>query len=308
MSNSHLRDRSITLKAKGLLSLILSLPDGWGYSLKGLATLSSDKLDSTRAALNNLEEHGYIIRRQLYDKRGRFAKCEYTVYERPQRASPPTDLPSSEKPTTENPSSKNASSVKPTLLNTNEEIIEGSNTDSMNHPSLNLDRMDGMDERSAYKELIKENIGFDNLLRNYRYDHDRLQEIVDIILDVVCSCAQTIRINGEDIPVSVIKSRYLKLNDSHIEYVIDSMAKNPSDIRNIRAYIPFFVTERKRSEAALIQVVQEAFVQGVSTRKMEKLTQSLGIENLSSSQVSEMTKGLNEQVNEFRNRTLSNTV
>ena len=73
-------------------------------------------------------------------------------------------------------------------------------------------------------------------------------------------------------------------------------------------YIPFFVTERKRSEAALIQVVQEAFIQGVSTRKMEKLAQSLGIENLSSSQVSEMTKGLNEQVNEFRNRTLSNTV
>ena len=73
-------------------------------------------------------------------------------------------------------------------------------------------------------------------------------------------------------------------------------------------YIPFFVTERKRSEAALIQVVQEAFVQGVSTRKMEKLAQSLGIENLSRSQVSEMTKGLNEQVNEFCNRPLSNTV
>lgn len=73
-------------------------------------------------------------------------------------------------------------------------------------------------------------------------------------------------------------------------------------------YIPFFVTERKRSEAALIQVVQEAFVQGVSTRKMEKLAQSLGIENLSRSQVSEMTKGLNEQVNEFRQRSLSNTV
>ena len=73
-------------------------------------------------------------------------------------------------------------------------------------------------------------------------------------------------------------------------------------------YIPFFITERKRSEAALIQVVQEAFVQGVSTRKMEKLAQSLGIRNLSRSQVSEMTKGLNEQVNEFRNRSLSHTV
>lgn len=70
-------------------------------------------------------------------------------------------------------------------------------------------------------------------------------------------------------------------------------------------YIPFFVTERKRSEAALIQVVQEAFVQGVSTRKMEKLARSLGIENLSPSQVSEMTKGVNEQVEAFRNRYLS---
>ena len=94
MSNSHLKDRSISLKAKGLLSLILSLPDGWVYTIKGLATLSSDGLDSTRAALKNLEDHGYVVRRQLYDKRGRFAKCEYTVYERPQRSSPPTGSPS----------------------------------------------------------------------------------------------------------------------------------------------------------------------------------------------------------------------
>ena len=70
-------------------------------------------------------------------------------------------------------------------------------------------------------------------------------------------------------------------------------------------YIPFFVTERKRSEAALVQVVQEAFVNGVSTRKMEKLAKSLGIESISRSQVSEMTKGLNEQAEDFRNRPLT---
>ena len=70
-------------------------------------------------------------------------------------------------------------------------------------------------------------------------------------------------------------------------------------------YIPFFVTERKRSEAALVQVVQEAYVQGVSTRKMEKLAKSLGIEGISRSQVSEMTKGLNEQAEEFRSRPLT---
>ena len=70
-------------------------------------------------------------------------------------------------------------------------------------------------------------------------------------------------------------------------------------------YIPFFVTERKRSEAALVQVVQEAFVNGVSTRKMEKFAKSLGIEGISRSQVSEMTKGLNEQAEDFRNRPLT---
>jgi len=72
-------------------------------------------------------------------------------------------------------------------------------------------------------------------------------------------------------------------------------------------YIPFFITERKRSEAALVEVVQEAFVQGVSTRKIERLAKRLGIENLSRSQVSDMTKGLNEQVEAFRNRPLSDT-
>ena len=72
-------------------------------------------------------------------------------------------------------------------------------------------------------------------------------------------------------------------------------------------YIPFFVTERKRSEAALIQVIQEAYVQGVSTRKIEKLAKSLGIEGISRSQVSEMTQGLNEQAEEFRNLLRYNT-
>ena len=72
-------------------------------------------------------------------------------------------------------------------------------------------------------------------------------------------------------------------------------------------YVPFFITERKRSENALIHVIQEAFVQGVSTRRMEKLAKSLGIESISKSQVSEMTKGLNDQVSSFRTRDLSGT-
>ncbi|NLH00466.1 MAG: IS256 family transposase, partial [Clostridiales bacterium] len=81
-------------------------------------------------------------------------------------------------------------------------------------------------------------------------------------------------------------------------------ATGPAGWIHVWGQFPFFVTERTRSEAALIQVVQEAFVQGVSTRKMEKLAHSLGIENISRSRISEMTKGLNDQVREFRSRAL----
>ena len=107
----------------------------------------------------------------------------------------------------------------------------------MNYQSFNLDAMDRMDERSEYDEIIKENLDYDILCQDLKFDKDRFREIMDIMLDAVCSTAPTIRINGEDMPQQVVKSRFLKLNSSHVEYVLDAMNKNPSDIRNIRAYL-----------------------------------------------------------------------
>src|SRR5690606_23982572 len=72
-------------------------------------------------------------------------------------------------------------------------------------------------------------------------------------------------------------------------------------------YVPFFITEKSRAEAALIQVIQEAYIQGVSTRKIRKLASRLGIESISHSQVSHITRELNEQVEAFRNRPLKQT-
>ena len=237
MSNAHLRDRSLPLKAKGLLSLILSLPDGWDYTLKGLAVLSADGLDATRAAIRCLEKHGYISRRQLYDRQGHFAKNEYTVYETPQLVSPSPALPSSENPTTDNPSTGNPSAEKPTQINTNQVITKETITDSINYPSINLDGMDGMGQREQYEELIRENLEIEILSQDSRYDLDRVNEIIEIMLDAVCSTSPTIRINGEDIPQQVVKSRFLKLTSSHIDYVLLAMQENPSNIRNIRAYL-----------------------------------------------------------------------
>ena len=94
-----------------------------------------------------------------------------------------------------------------------------------------------MEERRTYEAIIKENLDFDLLCESNRYEQDRLQEIVDIMLDAICSNNPTILINGEDMPQQVVKSRFLKLTSMHIEYVFDTMRDNPSDIRNIRAYL-----------------------------------------------------------------------
>ena len=235
MSNVHLRDKALPLKAKGLLSLMLSLPEDWDYSMRGLAKLSADGLDSTRAAVKALERSGYVVRRQLYDARGRFSNNEYTVFEIPQSSSPSSDLPLTGKPSTEKPSSDAPLSEKPSQINTEQVITQERNTDLNNYQSINLDGMDRMDERERYREIIEENIEYE--IMKDRPDGDRLGEIVEIMLDAVCSTAPTIRINGEDMPQQVVKSRFLKLDSSHIEYVLEAMNKNPSDIRNIRAYL-----------------------------------------------------------------------
>ena len=133
MSNVHLRDKALPLKAKGLLSLMLSLPEDWDYSMRGLAKLSADGLDSTRAAVKALERSGYVVRRQLYDSRGRFSNNEYTVFEIPQPSSPSSDLPLTGKPSTEKSPSDAPLSEKPSQINTDQVITQERNTLSKNY-------------------------------------------------------------------------------------------------------------------------------------------------------------------------------
>ncbi|CAB1246154.1 protein of unknown function [Ruminococcaceae bacterium BL-6] len=92
-----------------------------------------------------------------------------------------------------------------------------------------------MDATDAYREIIKENISYDVLRQ--RCDPERLDEIMGIMLDTVCSRKKEIRIAGEDMPAEAVKSRLLKLDDSHIEYVLECLDKNTTDVRNIRSYI-----------------------------------------------------------------------
>ena len=104
MSNCHLKDTSLSLKAKGLLSMMLSLPDEWNYNTRGLAAICKEGVDAIGSAIRELEERGYIIRRQLRGANGRIIDTEYTIYEHPQQADPSApDMPEPDSPHPGNP-------------------------------------------------------------------------------------------------------------------------------------------------------------------------------------------------------------
>ena len=240
MANHHLRNTALSLKAKGLLSLMLSLPDDWDYTLKGLARICRDGVDSIAAAVKELEDAGYVIRERVRDQNGRVGEMEYTIMEQP---SPKRDFPVQENPVQGNPAQEKPEQEKRPQLNTKESNtkisnIQESNPIPSNHTQTD-DRMgtDEMMKRAQYRALLKENIEYDILIENHPLDRERIDELLELMTDTVCTRRKTLRIAGDDYPAEVVKSRLLKLNSMHIEYVLDCMAKNTTDIRNIRKYL-----------------------------------------------------------------------
>ena len=275
MSNHHLRNKELSLKAKGLLSQMLSLPEDWDYTLAGLSHINREKIDAIREAVKELEKAGYIVRSRERDEKGRLRGADYVIYEQPQPREPEAatsggqppilDLPTLENPTLDNPTLEKPTQEKPTLENPtqlNKDIqktnlpkkensnIDLSSTDSIPIHSLNplpydgeaatppeRKRKEATDAYSVYEEIIKDKIEYDHFVRYGQVDKDRLDEIVSIILETVCSKRKTIRIAGDDYPAEVVRSRFLKLNASHIEYVLDRMRENTTYVRNIKKYL-----------------------------------------------------------------------
>ena len=239
MSNHHLRNKELTLEAKGLLSQMLSLPEDWDYTLAGLSHINRESIDAIRTAVWELEKAGYILRRQGRDEKGKMTAIEYTIYEQPQ---PMLENPIPGKPMLENPTTDNPTSENPTQLNkdrsrTNLSKKEKSITDLSSTDSFPILSPDPSPCRAAperkgteafkqsavdiYREIIMENIEYDTLTQDPKMDKERLDEIVDLMLETVCSARKTLRIAGDDYPAELVKSKFLKLNSSHIEFVMD---------------------------------------------------------------------------------------
>ena len=237
MANFHLRDKNLSLKAVGLLSKMLSFNDGWKFSTRGLSAICKEGPDAILSALKELEKYGYLVRHRQRDNKGRMGSMVFEIYEEPQPDFPHTDNPHMEKPDVDYPDVDEPHEENPARINTNQVITQERNNSLSKYQSINPDGMDVIDERERYEELIRENLEIDILSQDPHYDIDRVNELVEIMLDAVCSKSPTIRINGEDMPQQVVKSRFLKLDSSHIEYVLHAMDECPSDIRNIRAYL-----------------------------------------------------------------------
>lgn len=113
-------------------------------------------------------------------------------------------------------------------INPNQSILTADAIDRID----NSTEVNSLEERKRYLEIIRENIEYD-----YQAEKEKIDELVGIMLDVICSKRDTVRVNGEDLPCEIVKSRLLKLNSSHIDYVLTALKKNTSEVKNIRAYL-----------------------------------------------------------------------
>lgn len=240
MSNHHLRNHQLSLKAKGLLSMTLSLPDDWNYTTRGLAKICKEGVDAIGGALRELESAGYIVRHQLRDRQGRISDTEYVIYEQPQPRQPETPQPDTAAPDTNSPDTE-----KPMELNIEKSITHGSSTDSIpfREPAAarpperkGRDAM-SLAEMESYQDLILENIEYDHLCREFSTYREDLDEIVALIVETVCAKRKTTRIAGSDFPHEVVRSRFLKLDSSHIEFVMECLHNSSTEIRNMKQYL-----------------------------------------------------------------------
>ena len=240
MSNHHLRDKALSLKSKGLLSMMLSLPEDWNYTTRGLAKICKEGVDAIGGALRELESAGYIVRHQLRDRQGRISDTEYVIYEQPQPKAPDMPQPDTASPDTEKPAELTIEKSKTQKSNT-----QGSSTDSIPFRGFAAARpperkgRDAMsvEEMESYRDLVLENIEYDHLCREFTTYREDLDEIVELIVETVCARRKTTRIAGADFPHEVVRSRFLKLDSSHIEFVMECLHNNTTEIRNMKQYL-----------------------------------------------------------------------
>lgn len=273
MSNIHLQDRKLSLKAKGLLSLMLSLPaEKWKYSIKGLSSICRDGVDSVREGIKELERAGYIQRSRERKESGKLGAAIYLIYEEPRKRTsvseepalgdPALEKPVPGKPVLENPTQVNPALGEPVLGNPVQSITNRPNTnkekenESNNHesnphqskinPSIRESDgtavtvrtgLPGVQRRMHGTELtewVRDNIDYEDLCQCH--SRETVDNIVSLIVETLSTKCEHFTMSGKQVPAELVYERFKQLSFMDIEYVFECLEKSRSKIHNIRQY------------------------------------------------------------------------
>ena len=249
MSNYHLKDTTLSLKAKGLLSMFLSFPEDWNYSTRGLAKICKEGVEAVGNTIKELEKASYIVRRQLRGANGRITDTEYIIYEKPQtpEPSPPdTVTPDMVPPDTENPDVAGPDmdaphTENPAQLNINQSKTQKSNTQRSNThsfppPAPSAGPAEGMKEILEKREEIQTQIEY-SLIADTS-NQAQIDEFVEIMLEVALSRTPTMKIGRDmEYPTAYVQQRFDQITSAHIETLLESIQANTTRVWNTRAYL-----------------------------------------------------------------------
>lgn len=254
--NDFLRDRSLTIEARGLLMTMLSMSDNWNFSIKGLAAILPDGERKVAKVLNELEDKGYLVRVRIYSG-GKISDWEYYISDVSGQAAEAAELAGKDREAV----TGNVESAAVDIPNVDVRSVDVQNVNvafggykeisekekSFDETSIHQsdsagDMIDEIDYKTAY-ENAREQIDADILIQvqdvkgNYCYKKSELNELLDIMAWVASTKQPSLKINGEHIDIALVRERFAELDDGHIEYVLDCLKDNPKVIKKRRGYL-----------------------------------------------------------------------
>ena len=288
VDNSCLRDVNLDIAERGLLITMLSLPDNWDFSGKGLSSILPCGKTKIYSALKKLEIAGYLMRKRIY-KDGRVADWEYyicgkaifledtadmqeeTVKTNNNAECFEQDRPADDVKTCDTDITDNAAQISSLVLE-NQEIDEEKQempddnkinnnkisknkiykNQSINHTAYEMDRPIDVsaEDYEKYKALIKQNIDYDSFAYSLsNMDLQEIDEIVELMTETVAINNKPVKINGTLIPAEIVKSRFLKINHGDIDYLLFALSRNTTKVKNIRAYLIAAIYNAKTTQS-----------------------------------------------------------
>lgn len=241
INNYLCKDKRLSLKGKGLLTVMLSLPEDWDYTIRGLSAILLEGERAISSTLKELEALGYLERNVLRNKRGIITDTEYIIYEQPKNPvkideEPPkyAGLPQVDFPLVDSADVESSHPDNGGQLNTNK-----LNTKELNN-ILSSAKEAEPEIPVTYEEAhdrITENIEYDRLLITNNEDMEMIDEIVGVMSDVVSSETDTVRINRKQVAYSQVRDRFLAVRRKHMEHILNALKTSETDIKSIRSYI-----------------------------------------------------------------------